>query len=220
LPSTSSSAPPEGDRPRRGPLLAAGVVVVLVVAAITAFAVGSSGSGSGSASPPASTGGSGFTSKVHPFVDTAATAELGKPAPNFTLRTLDGKSISLASLRGRPVIVNFWASWCNPCRKEFPLLRSTLQKYARDKLAVVGISFQDIDDDARAFAKQERATWPLAVDIDNGLAAKTYGVRSVPTTYFVTPDGVIADQVFGQLPTGRDFQTSLSKILQAHALGT
>jgi cytochrome c biogenesis protein CcmG, thiol:disulfide interchange protein DsbE len=145
---------------------------------------------------------------------------LGKPAPNFTLRTLDGRTVSLSSLRGRPVIVNFWASWCNPCRKEFPLLRSTLQKYKADRLAVVGVSFEDIDSDARAFAKDEHATWPLAVDIDNGLTAKTYGVRSVPTTYFVTPQGVIADQVFGQLPSGRGFQTSLSKILQVHALGT
>jgi cytochrome c biogenesis protein CcmG/thiol:disulfide interchange protein DsbE len=195
------------------------VAVVLVVAAITAFAVSSSGDDSGS-SKPAATGTSGSTVKVRTFVDTAATAELGKPAPDFTLRTLDGDSVSLSSLKGRPVIVNFWASWCNPCRHEFPQLRKTIQKYKLDRLAVVGISFQDIDDDARAFAKKEHATWPLAVDIGNGVAAKTYGVRSVPTTFFITPDGVIADQVFGQLPTGRDFQTSLTKILQAHALGT
>jgi peroxiredoxin len=221
LPSTSSSAPPDPGRPRRTPLIAAAVLIVLVVAGITAFAVGSSGSDSGSASRPPATGSDPSpAAKVQPFVDTSATAELGKPAPDFTLRTLDGKSVSLSSLRGRPVIVNFWASWCNPCRHEFPLLRSTLAKHKLDKLAVVGVSFEDIDSDARAFAKQEHATWPLAVDIDNGLTAKTYGVRSVPTTYFVTPEGVIADQVFGQLPSGRDFQTSLSKILQAHAVGT
>ena len=196
-------------------------MIVLVVAGITALAVRSSRSGdSGSATRPPTTGGSGSTAPVHPFVDTSSTAQIGKPAPDFTLRTLDGKSISLASLRGRPVIVNFWASWCHPCRQEFPLLRKTLQKYKADKLAVVGVSFQDIDSDARAFASQEHATWPFAVDIGNGLAAKTYGVRSPPTTFFVTPDGVLADQIFGQLPTGRDFQTSLSKILQAHALGT
>jgi cytochrome c biogenesis protein CcmG/thiol:disulfide interchange protein DsbE len=194
-------------------------VIVLVVAGITAFAVGSSGSGdSGSTGRPPATGTPASDASVKPFVDTSATADVGRPAPDFTLRTLDGRTVSLASLRGRPVIVNFWASWCNPCRHEFPLLRSTLQKYRRDRLAVVGVSFEDIDDDARQFAKQEHSTWPLAVDIDDGLAARTYGVRSVPTTYFVTPDGIVADRVFGQLPTGRDFETSLSKILQAHAI--
>ena len=186
---------------------------MLVVAGITAFAVASAGD-SGSSSSDASR----TSSNAKPFVDTSATAQVGQPAPDFTLRTLDGKRVSLASLRGRPVILNFWASWCNPCRHEFPQLQATLQKYRADKLAVVGISFEDIDSDARQFAKQQHATWPLAVDV-NGAAAKVYGVRYVPTTYFITPDGVVADQVFGQLPTGTDFQTSLSKILQAHALG-
>jgi len=195
-------------------LVAAGAAAVLLVGAITAVAVTSAG-GAGSSKPPATRAGS---PAVEPFVDTGVTAEIGKPAPAFVLRTLDGRSVSLASLRGRPVIVNFWASWCNPCRHEFPLLRSTLAKYGRDRLAVVGISYQDIDADARNFAKDEHATWPLAVDVD-GAAAKAYGVRYVPTTYFVTPDGVVADQVFGQLPAGRDFQTSLAKILPVHALG-
>ena len=189
---------------------------MLVVAGVTAFAVASAGdSGSSGSSSSSVSEGSGNTK---PFVDTSATAQVGQPAPDFTLRTLDGKRVSLASLRGRPVILNFWASWCNPCRHEFPQLRETLQKHRADKLAVVGISFEDIDSDARQFAKQQHATWPLAVDV-NGAAAKAYDVRYVPTTYFITPDGVVADQVFGQLPTGTDFQTSLSKILQAHALG-
>ena len=212
----SSSAPPEAPPRRRTPLLVAALVVVLVVAAVTAFAVGSGGD-SGPSKPSSAQPSSG-SGGVTPSVDTSSSAEVGKPAPAFVLKTLDGRSVSLASLRGRPVIVNFWASWCNPCRHEFPQLRSTLEQYRRDRLAVVGISFQDIDADARRFAEEQHANWPLAVDVD-GRAAKAYGVRYVPTTYFITPGGVVADQVFGQLPTGRDYQTSLSKILQAHALG-
>jgi cytochrome c biogenesis protein CcmG, thiol:disulfide interchange protein DsbE len=216
LPSTSSSAPPEPGRPRRAPLIALAVVIVLVVAVITVFAV-SSGDGSSSSSRPANGSGAG-SEKVTPSVDTSGSAEIGSPAPAFVLETLDGHSVSLASLRGKPVIVNFWASWCNPCRHEFPLLRKTVKRYRLDELTVVGISYQDIDSDARRFAKEEHATWPLAVDVD-GAAAKVYGVRSVPTTFFVTPEGTIADRVFGELPTGREFQTSLDKILQVHALG-
>jgi peroxiredoxin len=199
-------------------LIAVAVAIVVVVAAITVFAV-SSGDDSGRSSTPASSSVSGSgTDRLNTFVETSGSAEVGHPAPDFRLRTLDGRSVSLSSLRGRPVMVNFWASWCNPCRREFPLLKQTMKRYTTDKLTVVGISFQDIDADARRFAKQEHATWPLAVD-ENGAAAKVYGVRSVPTTYFIDPDGKIADRIFGELPTGRDFQTSLDKILQVHALG-
>jgi peroxiredoxin len=217
LPSTSSSAPPEPGRPRRTPLIAVAVVIVVVVAAITVFAVSSSDDSGPSSSPSPSSAG-GRADRLNTFVETSGSAEIGQPAPDFRLRTLDGRTVSLSSLRGRPVIVNFWASWCNPCRREFPLLEQTIKRYKADKLTVVGISFQDIDADARRFAKQEHATWPLAVDA-NGAAAKVYGVRSVPTSYFIDPDGKIGDRIFGELPTGRDFQTSLDKILQVHALG-
>jgi peroxiredoxin len=199
------------------------VLVVLVVASITAFAVSSGGGDNsnsapaGSSTPKPASGSTKTSPTVKPFVDTATSAAIGQPAPNFLLKTLDGKSVSLADLRGRPVIVNFWASWCNPCRKEFPLLKATLAKYHLDKLAVVGVSFQDIDSDARHFAAQQHSNWPLAVD-STGAAAKVYGVRAAPTTFFIDPDGKLADEVYGQLPGGKDLQQSLDKILQVHAL--
>jgi peroxiredoxin len=197
-------------------LLAAAVVVVVAVAAVTIVAVTSSDNGSSSGSPSSATTGGGRDHRVTPSVDTGITAEVGGPAPNFVLNTLDGKNVSLGSLRGRPVIVNFWASWCNPCRHEFPLLKKTLRKYHADRLAVVGVSYLDIDSDARNFAEQQHATWPLALD-PRSAAAHAYGVRVMPTTFFISPNGTVADRIFGQLPTGSEFQQSLDKILQAHA---
>lgn len=129
-------------------------------------------------------------------VSTPGVASVGKDAPAFDLRTLDGTRVQLAALRGRPVIVNFWASWCAPCRQEFPLLVDALAKYRKDRLAVVGVVYQDIPDEARAFAKQMKATWPLGLDSDRNTAL-AYGVRAIPQTFFITPTGVINQRIFG-----------------------
>ncbi len=129
-------------------------------------------------------------------VSTPGVASVGTDAPAFDLRTLDGTRVQLAALRGRPVIVNFWASWCTPCRQEFPLLVDALAKYRKDRLAVVGVVYQDIPDEARAFAKQMKATWPLGVDSDRSTAL-AYGVRAIPQTFFITPTGVINQRIFG-----------------------
>jgi cytochrome c biogenesis protein CcmG, thiol:disulfide interchange protein DsbE len=123
--------------------------------------------------------------------------EVGSPVPDFSLPALDGDGdVRLADFRGRPVIVNFWASWCNPCREEFPLLQRARREHRADRLAVIGVTYRDIPDDSRDFVSQMRATWPQAVDDDRAVA-KAFGVRSIPLTFFVRADGTIAARVFG-----------------------
>lgn len=142
--------------------------------------------------------------------------EVGQPAPDFQLPRLDGRgTIRLSELRGRPVVVNFWASWCNPCRQEFPLLRAARAKHRRAGLEVIGISYRDIPSDARAFARSENATWPLARD-PGGAVAAGYGVRAIPQTFFVGRDGIVAARVFG-LTSARDLDDTLAEILPRRA---
>lgn len=130
-------------------------------------------------------------------VSVAGVAEVGSLAPDFALPALDGGGqVRLAEFRGRPVIVNFWASWCNPCRDEFPLLKNALRDHRVDTLAVIGITFQDIPGDSRDFVKKIAATWPQGVD-DGGDVAKAFGVRAIPQTFFIAPDGTIVARVFG-----------------------
>jgi cytochrome c biogenesis protein CcmG/thiol:disulfide interchange protein DsbE len=184
LPSTPSSAPTERPARRRGWLLIlAGVLTVGLVAGVL-VAVLDNGSKSG--------GGMRRGAVV-----AGAGPEVGSAAPDFSLPALDGHGdVRLADFRGRPVIVNFWASWCNPCRQEFPLLQQALRAHSGERLAVIGVTFRDIPDDSRNFVSQMKATWRQAVDDDQAVA-KAYGVRSIPLTFFVRADGTIAARVFG-----------------------
>ena len=123
---------------------------------------------------------------------------MGELAPGITATTLDGQSLSLDSLRGRPVIVNFWASWCGPCREEFPLFHDELAKHAADGLAIVGVVFKDEPDLARAFALSFGASWPSVVDPD-GSIARAYRMVAPPQSYFIDRTGVLRSIQIGIL---------------------
>ena len=127
----------------------------------------------------------------------ASPTAIGNPAPDFSVVDLDGNPIRLADLRGRPVIVNFWASWCIPCIEEFPLLREAAARHAGDGLVVVGIVYQDRTQAARDFMARNGATWPAAADPD-GRVAEAYGILAPPETFFIGRDGRIAARVLGQ----------------------
>lgn len=146
-----------------------------------------------------------------PSTASAGAPEVGAPAPDFELRTLDGARVSLGQLRGRPVIVNFWASYCHPCRQEFPLLKQVLADHRDDDLAVVGIVHQDIASDARAFVEDQRAQWPMGNDAE-GTVARAYGVRPIPQTFFIDRDGVVRARIFGEM-SARDLQDDLRTII-------
>ena len=123
----------------------------------------------------------------------------GEAAPNFTLPNLqDGKdSISLASLRGKPVLVNFWATWCTPCTQEMPMLEAAHNKWG-SKVQFVGIDRQDYKPDALAFAQRTHVTYPLASDPDATLDG-SYRLRGMPTSVFIDRDGRIVQRVTGPL---------------------
>jgi cytochrome c biogenesis protein CcmG/thiol:disulfide interchange protein DsbE len=123
----------------------------------------------------------------------------GDLAPDFELTTLDGRTVRLRDLRGRPVILNFWASWCYPCRAEFPELRDAYRTHAAKGLEVLGIvSWNDIESDARDFVREQRASWPMPVDRSKKVE-EVYSVPYMPQTFFVDREGRIQLRVYAQL---------------------
>lgn len=127
--------------------------------------------------------------------NTDATGPLvGRPAPDFTLRTLEGTTLKLSDLRGRPVVLNFWASWCVPCREEAPILSELATRQSAGGLAVVGVVFQDREAAAKEFRDRYGLNFVSVLD-PNARTAIDYGVAAVPETFFIDEQGVVRRHV-------------------------
>jgi len=125
---------------------------------------------------------------------------IAKQAPSFTLTLLDGKAISLEDFRGKVVFLNFWASWCVPCRAEAKDLEAAWQKYKDRDVVFVGISIQDTEEGARGFLKEFGITYPNGHD-STGKIAVDYGVWGIPETFFIDQQGRITYKHVGALGT-------------------
>ena len=122
-------------------------------------------------------------------IGTGRAPQVGDPAPEIALRGLDGETVRLSDYAGRPVLVNFWASWCPPCKAEMPRFE---QAYAAGSVVVLGVNTLDVDDEieARVAARDLGVTFPILFDEQRD-AQRAYAVRGLPTSFLVGPDGRI-----------------------------
>ena len=125
----------------------------------------------------------------------------GKAAPDFALQTLTGDSLRLDSLKGKVVLVNFWASWCLACRAEHPVLVEAAKRYGDQGLQVVGVVYEDSRDNASAWMAERGGDWPNVLDAGSRTAIK-YGLFGVPETFFIGRDGRILYKQIGPLDQG------------------
>ncbi|OQY36241.1 MAG: hypothetical protein B6I38_00035 [Anaerolineaceae bacterium 4572_5.1] len=119
-------------------------------------------------------------------------------APDFTLETLDGESVTLSDLRGRAVLVNFWATWCPPCRAEMPAFQQAYQDYEEQGFVIVAVNttLQDNPADIAAFIEEFGLGFPVVLDSD-GAINRLYQARSLPTSFFIDKEGIISEVVIG-----------------------
>jgi cytochrome c biogenesis protein CcmG, thiol:disulfide interchange protein DsbE len=201
LRSTRSSARRPGDDARR-PSRTAIAILTLVSLAVPAILLALVATHGRRSSPTP-------TTDVAP-IDTRR-ARVGTPAPDFSLPTTEGDTLELSTLRTRPVVLVFFASWCHPCEEELPVL----ERFAREnagRLAVVGVSYHDLESDSVAFVRRLHVTFPALIDAPDGPVAQRYGVRGIPQTVFVDADGVVRGRVYGET-SRRALQPAISDLL-------
>src|SRR5215475_3911815 len=143
----------------------------------------------------------------------------GTPAPNFTLQTLDGKNLSLSDLRGKAVLVNFWATWCGPCKIETPWLVEMQKQYGSQGLQVVGVAMDDSGkDEISNFAKEMGMNYPVLLGKE-AVGDAYGGVPALPESFFVGRDGKIVDRIIG-LRDRQDIEDSVKKALKTESAST
>jgi len=120
------------------------------------------------------------------------------PAPNFSLKGYDGRSVTLGQLLGRVVVINFWASWCPPCREEAAYLEQTWRKYRDQEVVFIGVDWLDTEKEALAYIKEYDITYLNGPDIGTRIA-DAYRIRGVPETFFVDKAGVLQGVQIGPL---------------------
>ena len=142
------------------------------------------------------------------LVEGAGSAELGKPAPDFVLNALDGEPLRLSDFRGQTVVLNFWASWCPPCRAEMPEFQALWEERGpsgSNDLVILAVDFlpEDSVSAAAGFVEDFELTFPILFDTEDGEVYQGYGLRGLPATFFIDADGIMRAMnlgpVFGDL---------------------
>ncbi len=166
---------------------AAALVVAVVGLSVWFFEI--RGGGGGSAEAEAGLGVVALAEALNPTGEAPAARE-GRAAPPFRLRALDGSLTALTDLRGRYVLLNFWASWCGPCRGETPELQAFFERRA-PAFVVVGVNQQESHETARAFAAAFAVTYPIALDVDGQVSAAYRVSTGLPVSFVIDPQGVV-----------------------------
>ncbi len=123
---------------------------------------------------------------------------IGHPAPGFALQTLEGEALSLADLQGQPVVLNFWATWCGPCRAEMPELQRLHERLGPAGVVVLGVNQNETPQAIANFRAELALDFPTVLDVRLGVS-REYGVNSIPTTFFIDRQGVIRSLFIGPM---------------------
>jgi cytochrome c biogenesis protein CcmG/thiol:disulfide interchange protein DsbE len=135
---------------------------------------------------------------------------IGRPAIPFELKSLEGKSAGLASFSGKPLVINFFASWCDPCREEMPLINELAANGVKEGYSVLGIAVEDSRAAVTELARESKLVFPIALDL-NSTVKRAYRIFGPPATFFIDGQGILRDVVLGPITPVRA-REALNKI--------
>jgi thiol-disulfide isomerase/thioredoxin len=146
---------------------------------------------------PANTIAPGSDTTYEPPKPASEQVRIGSLAPDFTLNTLDNRAVKLSQFRGKPVLINFWATWCPPCEAELPMLQQTYQAN-QDKLVILGVNMREDADTVAGRVDKAGLKYPVVLD-GNGDVTNRYQVRVFPTSLFIDKNGIVQRIILGPL---------------------
>ncbi|MEH6942598.1 peroxiredoxin family protein [Bacillus sp. JJ722] len=127
--------------------------------------------------------------------------EIGEKAPDFTLNTLDGKTVKLSDFKGKKVILNFWATWCPPCKAEMPHMQNYYQSNKDKDITILAVNLTNQDNGleiVHKFANDYKLTFPILLD-EKGIVGRTYQILTIPTSFFINEKGIIHQKIIGPM---------------------
>jgi cytochrome c biogenesis protein CcmG, thiol:disulfide interchange protein DsbE len=164
--------------------------------------------------------GFGWTVVSRPAVSSTTAGRIPAPqvgflGPSFKLTDLSGQTVNLSDYQGQAIMLNFWASWCPPCRVEMPAFQQVFQSYQDQGLVVLAVnaSYQDVPADMKIFLETFTPSFPILLD-DSGLVARLYAISSLPTTFIIGKDGTIREIIVGGPLSFAGLSTRAEALLQ------
>ena len=137
---------------------------------------------------------------------------VGNRAPDFQLQSLDGKTVKLSDFRGKPVLLNFWATWCGPCRSEMPYLQQIHDNSTAQGLVMLAVDAGENATAVQKFMTELNLTLPVLLDTDKAVS-KSYSITAIPSTFLIDKNGVIQKKILGAYPDKQAIETSLKTII-------
>jgi len=142
----------------------------------------------------------------------ASVARVGGLAPDFQLQDVDGKSVALGNLQDKPLLLNFWATWCPPCRSEMPYIQQVYDEWSDKGLVVLAINVGESSAKVKEFMQSYGLSFPVLLDTKEKVT-QIYNIGGIPTTFFIDRDGIIQVKIIGAFPSKAAIEKDLSKII-------
>jgi peroxiredoxin len=139
-----------------------------------------------------------FTLSARESVCLETAPQIGKLAPVFELTDVNGKKVSLADFKGKVILINFWATWCGPCKAEMPSLNKLFLAFKSDGFVVLSISVDSSEKPVQAILKEQSIAFPVLMDKEQDVYFDLYGVLGLPTSFLIDRDGIIRDKIRGE----------------------